>query len=68
MLHLDFYKEDRKVPNWTAWFETNRLRRTVPDRGIRFQRIKPTLDAMLANAGFALCGLALLGSHSTIPR
>jgi LysR family transcriptional regulator, glycine cleavage system transcriptional activator len=62
LLHLDFYKEDRQVPNWTAWIEANRLRRTAPDRGIRFQRIKPTLDAVLANAGLAICGLALLGS------
>ena len=43
--------------------ETNRLRRTAPDRGIRFQRIKPTLEAVLANAGFAICGLALLASR-----
>lgn len=63
LLHLDFYKEDPQVPNWTAWIETNRLRRTAPDRGIRFQRIKPTVDAVLANAGFAICGLALLGSR-----
>jgi LysR family transcriptional regulator, glycine cleavage system transcriptional activator len=63
LLHLDFYKDDRQVPNWTAWIEANRLRRTAPDRGIRFQRIKPTVDAVLANAGFAICGLALLGSR-----
>jgi LysR family transcriptional regulator, glycine cleavage system transcriptional activator len=63
LLHLDIYKEDRQVPNWTAWFETNRLRRTAPDRGIRFQRLKPTVDALLANAGFAMCGLALLGGY-----
>jgi LysR family glycine cleavage system transcriptional activator len=63
LLHLDFYKEDPQVPNWTAWIETNRLRRTAPERGIRFQRIKPTLDAVLASAGFAICGLALLASR-----
>jgi len=63
LLHLDFYKEDPQVPNWTAWIETNRLRRTAPDRGIRFQRIKPTLDAVLASAGLAICGLALLASR-----
>jgi LysR family glycine cleavage system transcriptional activator len=63
LLHLDFYKEDPHVPNWTAWIETNRLKRTAPDRGIRFQRIKPTLDAVLASAGLAICGLALLGNR-----
>jgi LysR family transcriptional regulator, glycine cleavage system transcriptional activator len=63
LLHLDFYKEDPQAPNWTAWIETNRLRRTAPDRGIRFQRIKPTLDAVLASAGLAICGLALLAGR-----
>lgn len=63
LLHLDFYKEDPQVPNWTAWIEANRLRRTAPDRGIRFQRIRPTLDAVLASAGLAICGLALLGGR-----
>jgi LysR family transcriptional regulator, glycine cleavage system transcriptional activator len=51
LLHLDFYKEDPQVPNWTAWFENNGLRRTAPNRGMRFRRIKPILDAVLANAG-----------------
>jgi LysR family transcriptional regulator, glycine cleavage system transcriptional activator len=63
LLHLDFYKEDPQVPNWKGWIETHRLRRTAPERGIRFQRIRPTLDAVLANAGLAICGLALLGSR-----
>ena len=63
LLHLDFYKEDPQVPNWATWIETNRFRRTAPERGIRFQRIKPTLEAVLASAGFAICGLALLASR-----
>jgi LysR family glycine cleavage system transcriptional activator len=63
LLHVDFYKEDPQAPNWSAWIQTNRLRRTAPDRGIRFQRIKPALDAVLASAGFAICGLALLATH-----
>ena len=63
LLHLDFYKEDPQVPSRTAWIETNRLRRTAPNGGIRFQRIKPTLDAVLANAGLAICGLALLAGR-----
>ncbi|MGH9645663.1 MAG: LysR family transcriptional regulator [Bryobacteraceae bacterium] len=60
LLHLDFYKEDPRAPNWTSWIQANGLRRTAPHRGIRFQRIKPAVDAVLANAGFAICGLALL--------
>ena len=63
LLHLDFYKEDSSVPNWVTWIKTQRLKRTEPNRGIRFQRIKPALEAVHANAGLTICGLALLGPH-----
>jgi LysR family transcriptional regulator, glycine cleavage system transcriptional activator len=63
LLHLDFYKEDPSAPNWAAWIKTQRLKRTEPNRGIRFQRIKPALEAVRANAGLTICGLALLGSY-----
>lgn len=60
ILHLDFYKDDPAGISWPAWIEGNGLVRAAPWRGIRFQRIKPVLDAVLADAGFTLCGLALL--------
>jgi LysR family glycine cleavage system transcriptional activator len=63
LLHLDFYKEDPGAPNWAAWIKTQRLKRTEPNRGIRFQRIKPALEAVRANAGLTICGLALLGPY-----
>jgi len=63
LLHLDFYKDDPRIPNWTAWIEANGLKRTAPQRGIRFQRIRPAVDAVLANAGVAICGLSLLARH-----
>ena len=63
LLHLDFYKEDPGAPNWAAWIKTQRLKRTQPNRGIRFQRIKPALEAVRANAGLTICGLALLGPY-----
>jgi LysR family glycine cleavage system transcriptional activator len=63
LLHLDFYKEDPSAPNWAGWIKTQRLKRTEPNRGIRFQRIKPALEAVLANAGLTICGLALIGPH-----
>src|SRR5579864_2499066 len=63
LLHLDFYKEDPTAPNWASWIKTQRLKRTEPNRGIRFQRIKPALEAVLANAGLTICGLALIGPH-----
>jgi LysR family glycine cleavage system transcriptional activator len=62
-LHLDFYKEDPSAPNWANWIRTQRLKRTEPNRGIRFQRIKPAREAVRANAGLTLCGLALLGPY-----
>lgn len=63
LLHLDFYKEDPSAPNWASWIKTQRLKRTEPNRGIRFQRIKPALEAVRANAGLTICGLALVGPH-----
>jgi len=63
LLHLDFYKEDPSAPNWATWIKTQRLKRTEPNRGIRFQRIKPALEAVRANAGLTICGLALLGPY-----
>lgn len=63
LLHLDFYKEDSSAPNWATWIKTQRLKRTEPNRGIRFQRIKPALEAVRANAGLTICGLAVLGPY-----
>jgi LysR family glycine cleavage system transcriptional activator len=63
LLHVDFYKDDPDVPNWRSWTAAHHLRRNDPDRGIRFQRIQPALDAVAANSGVALCGLALLAAR-----
>ncbi len=63
LLHLDFYKEDPTAPNWASWIKAQRLKRTEPNRGIRFQRIRPALEAVRANAGLTICGLALIGPH-----
>lgn len=59
LLHLDFYENDPAGISWPAWIERSGLVRTAPARGIRFHRMKPALDAVLADAGFTLCGLAL---------
>ena len=60
LLHLDFYKDDPAAISWPAWIEGNGLVRTAPARGCRFQRMTSALDAVLADAGFTLCGLALI--------
>jgi LysR family transcriptional regulator, glycine cleavage system transcriptional activator len=65
LLHVDFYKDDSTAPNWPDWIEANRLRRTEPNRGIRFQRLRPALDAVVADAGIAICGIALLEPQVT---
>lgn len=60
LLHVDFYRNDSQSLKWSEWLASQRLVRTAPDRGIRFQRIAPAIDAVIANSGFALCGIALL--------
>jgi LysR family transcriptional regulator, glycine cleavage system transcriptional activator len=60
LLHLDFYKEDPEAPDWEQWLRAQRLRRTEPNRGIRYKRICTAIDSVLADAGITLCGLALL--------
>ena len=60
LLHLDFYKDDPAHPSWPRWLAHNCIARTAPDRGLRFRRIAGLLDALIADAGIALCGLALL--------
>ena len=60
LLHLDAYKDDPSVGDWADWLSANRMRRTAPERGIRFRRITAALEAVHADAGLALCGLALI--------
>ena len=60
LLHLDAYRDDPGNPSWASWLAGNGIARSAPERGIRFQRIVPALDAILADAGICLCGIALL--------
>lgn len=68
LLHLDFYRDDPAAPDWSAWVARHGGRRTAPDRGIRFRRIAPALEAVLADAGLTLCGLALIAPLVTEGR
>ncbi|TVS08872.1 MAG: LysR family transcriptional regulator [Gammaproteobacteria bacterium] len=60
LLHLGFYRNDPAVPSWAGWVSRHGRRRTAPERGIRFQRIAPVLEAVRADAGLAICGLVLV--------
>lgn len=68
LLHLDYYREDPAAPGWAEWIAANGTRQTAPNRGIRFQRIAAVVDALLADAGVAICGLALLEDALTKGR
>ncbi len=60
LLHLDFYKDDPAAPDWPKWIAANRFDRVNPAIGIRYQRLAPALDAIIASAGYMICGLAML--------
>jgi LysR family transcriptional regulator, glycine cleavage system transcriptional activator len=61
LVHLDFYKDDPAGLSWPEWVTANGVARTAPERGMRFRRITAALDAVAADAGVTLCGLALIG-------
>lgn len=63
LVHLDFYKDDPAGLSWPEWVAANDVVRSAPERGMRFRRITAALDAVTANAGVTLCGLALLAER-----
>lgn len=60
LLHVDAYRNDPSCPGWPGWVEAHKMRRTAPDRGIRFELVGSALHAVMADAGLALCGLGLV--------
>jgi LysR family transcriptional regulator, glycine cleavage system transcriptional activator len=62
LLHLDFYKDDPKAIGWPQWIGTHGYRKKALERGVRFQRVAPALDAVLSSAGLMIGGLALLSA------
>jgi LysR family glycine cleavage system transcriptional activator len=68
LLHTDFYRDDPAVPSWPRWCATHGVARTAPERGPRFQRIAATTAALAADAGVALCGVALLSDAAAAGR
>lgn len=60
LLHLDFYKEDPGALDWPTWALAFGHRQTARNRGLRYRQISVGLDAVNSNAGFMICGLAML--------
>lgn len=59
LLHLDLYRNEPAGVSWPDWVRWNNVNRTAPERGMRFQRAAAALDAVAADAGLTLCGMAL---------
>lgn len=63
LLHLDFYKNDPEAVNWPGWFRRHGRRKSAFNRGMRYQRLAPAIDATLSDAGVVIAGLAVLQDH-----
>ena len=60
LLHLDFYREDASALDWPAWINRYGHRKSAFNRGIRFRQIAAGLEAVKSDAGFMICGLAMI--------
>ena len=63
LLHLDFYKEDPSSLDWPRWIKAFGHRSSGFERGVRFRQIAAGLEAVKSNAGFMLCGQALIADQ-----
>lgn len=59
LLHCDLYRNDPAGLSWPDWVRRHGIPRSAPERGMRFQRAVAALDAVAADAGLTLCGVAL---------
>jgi len=60
LLHLDCYTRSPGSIGWPEWINRHGYRKTAPGRGIRYSQIIHALEAVYSNAGFLVCGLALV--------
>ena len=72
LLHLDCYTSDGGAIGWPEWIGKYGYRKTAPGLGIRYRRVMHALEAVYADSGFLVCGLALIKpkvdeGHVTIP-
>lgn len=62
LLHLDCYTTDGGGFGWPDWIDKYGYRKTAPGLGIRYKKVMHALEAVYADAGFIICGLALIKS------
>jgi LysR family glycine cleavage system transcriptional activator len=60
LLHLDCYTFDGGAIGWREWIAKYGYRSTAPERGIRYRKLVQALEAVYANAGLLVCGMALV--------
>ena len=60
LLHLECYVAGGGGVGWPDWIEKYGYRKTAPGLGIRYKKVMHALEAVYADAGFIICGLALI--------
>ena len=60
LLHLDCYTSDTGGIGWPEWTAKYGYRQTGAGIGIRYRRVTHALEAVYADSGFIVCGLALI--------
>ena len=60
LLHLDCYTLEGGAIGWEEWISEYGYRKTAPGLGIRYRRVMHALEAVYADSGFLICGLALI--------
>ncbi|MGI9238948.1 MAG: LysR family transcriptional regulator [Woeseiaceae bacterium] len=60
LLHLDCYTLEAGDIGWKEWIAQFGHRHTAAGRGIRYKKIMHALEAVYADAGLLVCGIALV--------
>ena len=60
LLHLDCYTLNGGGIGWPDWIGNYGYRKTSPGLGIRYKKVMHALEAVYADSGFLICGLALI--------
>lgn len=60
LLHLDCYTAAGGGIGWPEWIGKYGYRKTAPGLGIRYRKVMHALEAVYADSGFIVCGLALI--------